>query len=214
MLIRSDKERKDRHSEKMVQLLNFLKEETYSDFDTLKQFFRYKAHQPLYLLLNKLEGMGLIQKYVFVSRLGSLTLWGITQDGIAVVLQPEDTIFPARFEPAKLKGWSLNHHLDNQRAHLILAQKGATNWINGDRNTFLNQFKVKHRPDGLITLPNGKRIAIETERSLKTKARYQQIIASHLRARTEKLVFRFLHITGCAKKTGINAAIRHDKTGD
>ena len=104
MLISSDKERKGRNSEKMTQLLNFLKEETYSDFDTLKQLFRYKAHQPLYLLLDKLEGMGLIQKYVFVSRLGSLTLWGITQDGIAVVLSPEDNIFPARFEPAKLKG--------------------------------------------------------------------------------------------------------------
>ena len=74
MLISSDKERKGRNSEKMAQLLNFLKEETYSDFDTLKQLFRYKAHQPLYLLLDKLEGMGLIQKYVFVSRLGSLTL--------------------------------------------------------------------------------------------------------------------------------------------
>ncbi|EPR5445604.1 MobC family replication-relaxation protein, partial [Yersinia enterocolitica] len=37
MLISSDKERKGRNSEKMAQLLNFLKEETYSDFDTLKQ---------------------------------------------------------------------------------------------------------------------------------------------------------------------------------
>ncbi|EPX9838963.1 MobC family replication-relaxation protein, partial [Yersinia enterocolitica] len=52
MLISSDKERKGRNSEKMAQLLNFLKEETYSDFDTLKQLFRYKAHQPLYLLLD------------------------------------------------------------------------------------------------------------------------------------------------------------------
>jgi hypothetical protein len=72
-------------------------------------------------------------------------------------------VFPPRFEPARLKGWTLDHHLDNQLVHLMLAQKGATDWINGDRNTFLNQFKVKHRPDGLITLPNGKRIAVETE---------------------------------------------------
>jgi hypothetical protein len=194
MLINSNKERKDRNSEKMTQLLNFLKEETYSDFDTLKQLFRYKAHQPLYLLLDKLEGMGLIQKYVFASRLGNLTLWGITQDGIAVVIKSEDRIFPTRFEPAKLKGWSLDHHLDNQLAHLILEQKGATDWINGDRNNFLAQFRVRHRPDGLITLPNGKRIAIETERSLKTKARYQQIIASHLRARTDSLWFFVFYI--------------------
>lgn len=194
MFIKDKAERYSRNSEKMAQLLNFLKEETYSDFQTLKQLFGYQVNPPLYRLLEKVEAMGLIQKYVFVSRLGSLTLWGITQDGIAVVLKPEDTIFPARFEPAKLKGWSLDHHLDNQLVHLMLAQKGATDWINGDRNTFLNQFKVKHRPDGLITLPNGKRIAIETERSLKTKARYQQIIASHLRARTENLWFFVFYI--------------------
>ncbi|MGL4859492.1 MAG: MobC family replication-relaxation protein [Enterobacteriaceae bacterium] len=190
----SYKERKDRHNKKIVQLLNFLKEETYSDFDTLKQLFGYQANPPLYRLLDKVEGMGLIQKHNFVSRLGSLALWGITQDGIAIVLKPEDRIFPSRFEPSKLKGWSLDHHLDNQLAHLILEQKGATDWINGDRNTFLNQFKVKHRPDGLITLPNGKRIAVETERSLKTKARYQQIIASHLQARTENLWFFVFYI--------------------
>lgn len=132
-----------------------------------------------YRLLEKVEGMGWIQKYVFESRAGSLALWGIMQDGIGAVVTPEDKVFPARFELAKLKGWSL--------VHLILKQKGATDWINGDRDTFLNQFKVKHRPDGLITLPDGRRMAIETERSLKTKTRYQQIIQSHLAARTAEL---------------------------
>jgi hypothetical protein len=186
MLIPDNKARLQRMNEKIFILLNFLKAETYSDFVTLKRLFKYQDARPLYRLLEKVEGMGLIQKYVFESRVGSLALWGITQDGIAVVITPDDQIFPSRFEPSKLKGWSLDHHLDNQLAHLILAQKGATDWINGDRNTFLNQFKVKHRPDGLITLPNGKRIAIETERSLKTKARYQQIIQSHLGARASE----------------------------
>lgn len=46
---------------------------------------------------------------------------------------------------------------------------------------------ARDRPDGVMTLPNGTVIAIETERRLKTKARYQSIIASHLLARTQKL---------------------------
>lgn len=45
---------------------------------------------------------------------------------------------------------------------------------------------MKHRPDGLLTLPDGNVIAIETERRLKTRTRYQSIIASHLLARTRK----------------------------
>lgn len=111
---------------------------------------------------------------------------GITSDGLAVVLTPDDKIFPARFEPSKITGWTLEHHLDNQAARLILEKKGASGWINGDRATFISQYQVKHRPDGLLTLPDGKVIAIETERRLKTRARYQSIMASHLLARTRK----------------------------
>lgn len=41
---------------------------------------------------------------------------------------------------------------------------------------------VRHRPDGIITLSNGAIIALETERSMKTRARYISIINSHLAA--------------------------------
>ncbi|MEG3132370.1 MobC family replication-relaxation protein [Rouxiella sp. T17] len=194
MLI-SDKAERDRRSrEKVMTLLMFLKQETYSDFSVLKFLFEFKSDRPLYRLLAKVEKLGLIQKHVHSSRAGKISIWGITQEGLAAVILEVDNIFPPRFEPSKLKGWTLDHHLDNQLVHLTLSKKGCTDWINGDRNTFLTQFKVKHRPDGVITLPNGKRIAIETERSLKTKARYQQIIASHLKARTENLWFYVFYI--------------------
>lgn len=184
----------NRHKEKIHILLNFLKEETYSEFYTLMFLFKFKDYRPLYRLLRKLTADGLIQKYVFESRAGNIALWGITNDGLSVVYHPDDGVFPPRFEPTRLKGWTLDHHLDNQLVRLVLEQKGATDWINGDRNNFLKKFNVKHRPDGLITLPGGQCIAIETERSLKTKARYQAIMASHLHARAERLWFAVLYV--------------------
>ena len=42
MLISSYHERQTRNSEKIRQLLNFLKEETYSDFKTLMQLFSFR----------------------------------------------------------------------------------------------------------------------------------------------------------------------------
>ncbi|MEQ4676783.1 MobC family replication-relaxation protein [Providencia vermicola] len=194
MLLATQSERLKRNHEKMRILLQFLKEEIYSDFKTLMFLFDYKNKMPLYRLLDKVEKMGLIQKYVFESRASKIALWGITNDGQTVVLTPEDRVFPARFEPSKITGWSLDHHLDNQLARLILEKKGATNWINGDRSTFLSQFNVKHRPDGLISLPDGRVIAIETERRLKTKARYQSIMASHLLARTQSHWFYVFYV--------------------
>lgn len=186
MLLSTTAERRDRNREKIRILLNFLKEETYSDYSRLKFLFGFKHHKSLYTLLDKVTKMGLIQKHVIESHTMKLAIWGITNDGLAVVLTPEDETLPARFEPYRLTGWTLDHHLDNQLARLILEKKGATGWINGDRQNFLSRYKTKHRPDGLITLPDGKVVAIETERRLKTKARYQSIMASHLIARTEK----------------------------
>lgn len=200
MLLATDGERRERNHEKIRILLNFLKEETYSDFKTLMLLFGFKNHKSLYTLLEKVTKMGLIQKHVLESRTSKIALWGITNDGLAVVLTPEDEIFPSRFEPYRITGWSLDHHLDNQLTRLTLEKKGAKEWINGDRSSFLSQYKVKHRPDGLITLPEGRVIAVETERNLKTKARYQSIMASHLLARTEKHWFYVFYVLPDEKK--------------
>ncbi|AUQ24932.1 hypothetical protein HJ580_07470 [Dickeya zeae] len=104
-------------------------------------------------------------------------------------------------------------NFDNQAARLILEKKGATGWINGDRSTFLSQCQVKHRPDGLITFPDGQVIAVETERRLKTKARYQSIIASHLLARTHKhWMYVFYIVPDPQKKRALEllfASIKH-----
>jgi len=184
--LKTSSERRARNNEKIRILLTFLKEETYSDFQTLQLLFGFKHHKSLYDLLDKVTKMGLIQKHTLESRANKIALWGITNDGLAVVLTPDDKVMPSRFEAYRITGWSLDHHLDNQLVRLTLEKKGAANWINGDRSTFLNQFNVKHRPDGLISLPDGRVIAVETERRLKTKARYQSIIASHLVAISDK----------------------------
>ncbi|WJV54833.1 MobC family replication-relaxation protein [Prodigiosinella aquatilis] len=187
MLISDYRKRRARSHEKIQILLNFLKQETYSDFKTLMLLFDYKNHKPLYLLLAKAIDMGFIQKQTFCTRVEKISLWGITNDGLAVVITPDDDGFPVRFEPAKVTGWMLEQHLDNQLARLILEKKGAYGWVSGACSTFRSRYQVYHRPDGVITLPDGTVIAVETERRLKTKAHYQAIITQHLITRTQKL---------------------------
>ncbi|PWC21130.1 molybdopterin-guanine dinucleotide biosynthesis protein MobC [Brenneria roseae subsp. roseae] len=204
MLISNYRKRRARSHEKMRLLLTFLKEETYSDFKTLMLLFDYKNHKPLYLLLAKAINMGFIQKQTFCTRIEKISLWGITNNGLAAVVTPDDDVFPARFEPAKITGWTLEHHLDNQLARIILEKKGAYGRLHGDCPVFSRRYQTKHRPDGVITLPNGTVIAIETERRLKTKARYQSIIANHLLARTQKLwMYVFYIVPDPQKKRAI-----------
>ncbi|MBA0162857.1 molybdopterin-guanine dinucleotide biosynthesis protein MobC [Pectobacterium versatile] len=186
MLISDYRERRERHCEKIQILLNFLKEETYSDFKTLMLLFDYKNHKPLYLLLAKAIDMGFIQKQTFCTRMEKISLWGITNDGLSVVVTPHEDSFPARFEPSKVTGWTLMQRLDRQLVRILLEKKGAYGWISGADSTFRSRYEVYHRPAGVITLPDGTVIAVETERHLKTKARYQAIITQHLIIRTQK----------------------------
>ncbi|MDE8754590.1 MobC family replication-relaxation protein [Pectobacterium polaris] len=167
-------------------LLTFLKEETYSDFKTLMLLFDYKNHKPLYLLLEKAIDMGFIQKQTFCTRMEKISLWGITNDGLAAIVTSDNEDFPARFEPSKVTGWTLMQRLDRQLARLLLEKKGAYGWSSDADSTFRSRYKVYHRPAEVITLPDGTVIAVETERHLKTKARYQAIITQHLITRTQK----------------------------
>lgn len=185
MLIHNVAERNEAANRRMEALLNFLKEETFSDFPTLKKVVGYKGrhNHAMYNLLNKAVTFGLLSKHEYPVLTGKKALWGITMQGLARVVNADDPVFPAYFEPGKLRHWTLEHRLLNQRVRLALEEKGGTGWLNGDRGSFMARYPgVRHRPDGIITLSSGAIVAVETERSLKTRARYISIINSHLAA--------------------------------
>lgn len=185
MLIHNVAERNKAANRRMLALLLFLKEETYSDFPMLKKAAGYKGKHDhaMYDLLKKAVAMGFVSKHQYPVLAGKKSLWGITMQGLAMVVKANDNVFPAYFEPAKLKPKTLEHRLINQRVRLALEGRGGTGWHNGDRKEFMAQYPgVRHRPDGVITLCSGAIVAVEIERSMKTRARYISIINSHLAA--------------------------------
>lgn len=185
MLVHNVFERNEAAKRRMRALLYFLKEETFSDFRTLKKVVGYKGkhNHAMYNLLNKAVAMGLLNKHEYPVLRGKKSLWGITMQGLAMVVNANDKVFPAYFEPGKLRHWTLEHRLLNQRVRIALEEKGGTGWLNGDRGEFTARYTgVRHRPDGIITLNSGAIVAVETERAMKTRARYISIINSHLAA--------------------------------
>ncbi|MDY4314376.1 MobC family replication-relaxation protein [Pectobacterium actinidiae] len=185
MLIHNVAERNEAAKRRMRALLYFLKEETFSDFRTLKKVVGYKGNHShaMYNLLNKAVAMGLLIKHEYPVLTGKKSLWGLSMQGLAMVVSADDKVFPAYFEPGKLKHSTLEHRLLNQRVRIALEEKGGTGWLNGDRREFMSRYPgFRHRPDGIITLSSGAIVAVETERSMKTRARYISIINSHLAA--------------------------------
>lgn len=192
MLINSHQERMAINLEKRRKVLQFLKEEIYTDSNTLKVLFNTNVRNNVSHLMIKMAKDKLVKREEFLISNRAIVLWGITMAGMSEVLTEDDELNHP-FDIGKVRLSSLQHHLDNQAVRLNLEALGCCDWIHGDRRSFFRQFAVKHRPDGLITLPNGKPAAIETERTFKTRTRYQQIITSHLLARQGKEGKPFWH---------------------
>ncbi|MBB1313379.1 MobC family replication-relaxation protein [Aliivibrio sp. SR45-2] len=194
MIISDPKKRTSRNAEKFTQVLTFLKQETYSDFTNLMLLLSYKNRAPLDRLLRKMKKHGFIEKFEYGFRDIQVKVWGITGEGMTEAVESGDTEDFQHFEPSKIKTWTMVHHLMNQEVRIYLERKGWTNWQNADRYSFRKKYPVPHRPDALIVAPNGHTIAIETERTLKTKPRYQEIIKSHLLAKKDDYWIKVIYV--------------------
>ncbi|AUW07617.1 MobC family replication-relaxation protein [Vibrio campbellii] len=182
VLIRDKGEREKRNHEKMALVIQFLKQETYSDINNLLLLLGYKARRPLDRLLNKLIALGFITKHIFEFQTGKISIWGITDLGLTQHIRSINEDFRP-FEPNKVKFTTLEHKLLNQKVQIYLERNGWTGWHNADQYSFRSQYDVEHRPDAVMTAPNGYTIAIETERTLKHVSRYRSIFKSHILAK-------------------------------
>jgi hypothetical protein len=197
MLIKDPNERTQRTEEKRRLVLRFLRSETWSTSDVLGLVMGVKTRQGIHNTLMKLERDNMIRRHLMPVGTGrGLTLWGITPHGQAFAWDEDEEMqdFPV-FEPSRIALSSIPHHLDIQMARIKAESAGWTNWVTCDRGVFFKQVPAEHRPDALMTRPDGVVIAIEVERTIKTRKRYQQVLAGHLKAMAAKHWAQVYYIT-------------------
>ncbi|WP_299695710.1 MobC family replication-relaxation protein [uncultured Vibrio sp.] len=188
-LLATNKERQALHQQKIENVITFLKQEGYSDITNLMLLLQYKKRPPLDRLLNKLIQQGSIIKHELILMDGKIkiSLWGITEFGVTQYIQSPTEHYQA-FEPNRTKFSTLEHKLMNQKVRIYLNRHHWREWHNTDSYEFRENHKdLDHRPDAICTSPNGIKVAIETERTLKSPSRYRSILKSHILARKKKL---------------------------
>lgn len=111
-------------------------------------------------------------------------LVGITMSGQANIAYLLDKPLVERcFERGRAGLSQVEHRTDLQRLRILLAQQGWSGWAYPDRQPVLDKARAGgHRPDALVTSPNGSVVALECERSIKTGKRYRSILGYHLTA--------------------------------
>lgn len=178
-LILDPVERMVKRDEKRHQILRFLRDETWSTADILGHVAGIGTRQGVHKTLAAMERDELIKRHKMpiVGRI-DLTVWGITPHGLGMAIDLSEP-FEDRpsFEPSRLALSRVPHQVDLQKTRITAEAAGWSEWKRGERLGF----KTPIRPDAIALHPNKQaRIAFEVERTVKTRKRYQQILADHL----------------------------------
>lgn len=180
MLISDPAERAAATAQKRRAVLRFLRDETWSVPDVLALVAGITSRQGIHSTLKAMERDELVKHHSLpIAGRRDLPTWGITAHGLAFSWDEAEEIEDRpRFEPSRLSLSRVPHQIDLQRARLAAEAAGWTDWQRGERLGFSPPI----RPDAMATTPKGVRVAIEVERTIKTRQRYQQILGSHLEA--------------------------------
>lgn len=179
-LIGDPVERERRHQRKRDRILRFLRLNTWSTTDILREALELRSRQAAHDSLHKLRQEGLIREaWITVEHGMQIHLWGITAHGAAMSAEFDESLRIRLFEPSKIKLATLGHTLDLQRLQLRAEQAGWQ-WqpVVGE----YARSEAKYA-DALAVQPGGVKVAIEVERTVKTIKRYTEILISHLAAR-------------------------------
>lgn len=187
MLISSYTERQQRMKAKQHCVLRFLRDEIWSNVFVIMQLLQL-SRPAVYKLVTRLEKEGLIKKH-YVAEL-RFNIYGITTLGM-LSSWDEGEVIEERpvFEPSKVKPLMINHHLDLQMARLKAEKDGWQNWVPGN----LLPKGILKRPDAVVNRYSDKKIiAIELERTIKTRKRYEKIFSIYLQA-IKRNEYDFVH---------------------
>lgn len=176
MLIKSYEQRMERQALKHEKALKFLRDETWTSSKILGLLLEASLSSVLKTML-QLERLGyVVRQRVFPHR---FDIWGITAHGLAYSWSLEDVITKRPcFEPAKLSALAIPHRLDVQKARISAERAGWSDW----RPENILPAGMAKRPDALVLDTQGRVIAIEVERHIKTLKRYEAVFSSYLQA--------------------------------
>ncbi|EAA5436891.1 hypothetical protein EWG81_23700 [Salmonella enterica subsp. enterica serovar Muenchen] len=170
------KKRMARNEEKIDIVLRFLRDEYCTTAEMVAQLLGVEAIQPVYRFLNKMTDKGYLRHHNFMIEGRSVRLWGLTPHGVAFSFADDEPLEDlTAFQPSSVAVSTLAHKLDIQRTRLRMEARGATNW------RYMNALKSNglKQPDALATV-DGKTLAFEIERTVKSRKRYKEIVSNYL----------------------------------
>lgn len=165
-----------RTEEKKQSLLCWLVDFTWTSPELAGQVMGLKTRAGINKTLKRFQTEELIREaFITLADNRDFRIIGITPNGLLWCDKNTNAINKASFDPKRVAQSTIIHRLDVQRCRIKLDTQGDQ-WIS--ENNFPKH--ITYRPDAIFST-KGKTIALELERTAKTKKRYKQIIIQHLK---------------------------------
>lgn len=127
--------------------------------------------------LNQFESVGLIKSSSLqLGNSKNFRVVGITPNGLLWCDSESNAFTKPCFDAGRVALSTINHRLDIQRCRLKASNHNKLTWL-AENNMPKD---LSYRPDAIIQ-SESRIVALELERTAKTRKRYQQIIVQHLR---------------------------------
>ncbi|STT63843.1 mobilization protein [Klebsiella pneumoniae] len=173
----SHAKRQARNAEKTRLTLRWLREELCSTAELVAQRLGIAAVQPVYRFLDSLVAKGLLVRAKYPVDGRQVSVWGLTPHGVAFSFdedEPLTDIIPFQPSVAGVGGAAAA-----PAGRAVPAPRhggpGATGW------RYLHRIALKGMkvPDALAEL-DGRTVAFEVERTVKSRRRYQEVVSGYL----------------------------------
>lgn len=168
--------RQARNAEKTRLVLRWLRDELCSPAEIVARLLGIAAVQPVYRFLDSLVTKGLLVRAKYPVDGRQVSVWGLTPHGVAFSFDENEPLTDVTpFQPSRVSAAQLPHRLAVQSLRLAMTTKGATGW------RYLHRIALKGMkvPDALAEL-DGKTVAFEVERTVKSRRRYQEVVSGYL----------------------------------
>lgn len=163
---------------KRRRLLAWLRTEIWTTYDIAGNVMGVTDRRTIRNTIAAMARDGLLVLDSIETETGVRQLIGITMDGQSAAATGERAFITKSYERGRIGLTVLDHTLDLQRLKLACLRAGWKNWTRPDASKWTKSY----RPDALATTPDSVAVAIEVERTLKTRKRYETILKNHLEA--------------------------------
>jgi hypothetical protein len=178
-------------------LLRFLLEENYSSLDNLATLLGVAKQTALRITKHLCDKDYLTKVEVDIGLARAISVFQPTNTGLMFAIADDENL-PVLREVNRVNQATIYHDLKLQQIRLKLEADGYTKFQSSwqlSRILKKRKEKVPIIPDYTCVNPDGDKVAIEYERTIKTKKRYQEIIGQYMDIKERGIIKQVLYYT-------------------